>query len=197
MKAPTLVAAVALGPWLSPAAFAQQPAIISKPVAEKRVMDLPDQPPFWRVENFPTTAEALAASSDHSLAVEAFGKGWLFTLGPQGQASISGVKVADIGQLPQVTASQYLLRVNEGSGVPGSTTSVHTHPGSEADHRAVRRGQSENAAWGKPHLRRSNSGGHGADTVMQFMNSGTTDVRYFALFLVDATKPFTSPAKFE
>ena len=32
---------------------------------------------------------------------------------------------------------------------------------------------------------------------MQFMNSGTTDVKYFALFLVDATKPFSSPAKFE
>jgi quercetin dioxygenase-like cupin family protein len=197
MKAPTLVAAVALGLWLSPAAFAQQPAIISKPVAEKRVMDLPNQPLFWRVENFPTTAEALAASSDHSLAVEAFGKGWLFTLGPQGQASISGVKVADIGPLPQVTASQYLLRVNEGSGVPGSTTSVHTHPGSEAYY--VLSGE---ASQKTPHgVSRISAGqtlaGHGADTVMQFMNSGTTDVRYFALFLVDATKPFTSPAKFE
>ena len=39
--------------------------------------------------------------------------------------------------------------------------------------------------------------GHGPDTVMQFINSGTTDISYFALFVVDAAKPFTVPAKFD
>ena len=39
--------------------------------------------------------------------------------------------------------------------------------------------------------------GHGPDTVMQFINSGTTDVSYLALFVVDAAKPFTVPAKFD
>jgi mannose-6-phosphate isomerase-like protein (cupin superfamily) len=192
-----LVATIVLGLLLSPAAVAQQSAIVSKPIAEKRVTDLPNAPLFWRVENFPTLSEAQAASSPHSLAVEAFGKVWLFTLGQQGQASAGGVKIADIGPLPEVTAPEYLLRVNEGSGVPGSTTSVHTHPGSEAYY--VLSGE---ASQKTPHgVSRISAGqtlaGHGGDTVMQFMNSGTTVVRYFALFVVDATKPFSSPAKFE
>ena len=192
------LAAIALGLFLSPAAVAQQPAIVSKPIAEKKVTDLPSGPLFWRVENFPTISEAQAAYSFHSLAVEAFGKVWLFTLGQHGQASAGGVKLADIGPLPlQIIAPEYLLRVNEGSGVPGSTTSVHTHPGSEAYY--VLSGE---ASQKTPHgVSRIAAGqtlaGHGADTVMQFMNSGTTDVSYFALFVVDATRPFTSPAKFD
>ena len=40
--------------------------------------------------------------------------------------------VVHLRPLPTVSATQYLLQVNEGSGPPGSTTSVHTHPGSEA-----------------------------------------------------------------
>ena len=148
-----LVATIVLGLLLSPAAVAQQPAIVSKPIAEKRVTGLPNAPLFWRVENFPTLSEAQAASSPHSLAVEAFGKVWLFTLGQQGQASAGGDKVADIGPLPEVTAPEYLLRVNEGSGVPGSTTSVHTHPGSEAYY--VLSGEaSQKTPHGEPHLPR-------------------------------------------
>jgi quercetin dioxygenase-like cupin family protein len=131
------------------------------------------------------------------LTVEAFGKAWLFTLGPQGHASRGGTKVAEIGPLPPVTAPEYLLRVNEGSGAPGSVTSVHTHPGSEAYY--VVAGE---ASQKTPHgVSRISEGqvlaGHGADTVMQFINSGSTDVRYFALFVVDAARPFSSPAKFD
>jgi hypothetical protein len=55
-----LVATIVLGLLLSPAAVAQQPAIVSKPIAEKRVMDVPNHPLFWRVENFRTIAEAQA-----------------------------------------------------------------------------------------------------------------------------------------
>ena len=34
--------------------------------------------------------------------------------------------------MPALKATEYLLRVNHGSGPPGSKTPVHTHPGSEA-----------------------------------------------------------------
>ena len=80
---------------------------------------------------------------------------------------------------------------------PRAVTSIHTHPGSEAYY--VLAGE---AAQKTPHgTERIAAGqtlaGHGPDTVMQFMNSGTTNVSYFALFVVDATKPFSSPAKFD
>jgi hypothetical protein len=112
MKRKILVAAIALGLFLSPAAVAQQPSIISKPVAERTVTELPTGPLFWRVEIFPTMAEAQAASGPHGLITEAAGKVWLFTLGPQGQGAPRGNKVAEIGPLPTVSATQYLLRVN-------------------------------------------------------------------------------------
>ena len=77
--------------------------------------ELPTGPLFWRVEMFPTMAEAQAASGPHGLITEAAGKVWLFTLGPQGQGAPRGNKVAEIRPLPTVSATQYLLRVNEGA----------------------------------------------------------------------------------
>src|SRR4029453_13587742 len=84
------------------------------------------------VENFATLAEAQAAAGPMSLAAESNGKAWLFTLGPAGQSSSNGKKVLEVGPIQEFSASQYLLRVNEASGAPGSITPVHSHPGSEA-----------------------------------------------------------------
>ena len=39
--------------------------------------------------------------------------------------------------------------------------------------------------------------GHGGDTVMQVSSSGATDLHALVMFVVDATKPFTSPASFQ
>ena len=188
MKRKIFVAAFALGLFLSPAAVAQQPPIVSKPVAEKTVMELPNGPLFWRVETFPTITEAQAASGPYGLVTEAAGKIWLFTLGPQGRASSGANKVAEIGPLPIVSATQYLLRVNEGSGPPGSTTSVHTHPGSEAYY--VLAGEvSQKTPHGVSRIGAGQSmAGHGADTAMQVTSSGAMNASYFALFVVDASK---------
>jgi hypothetical protein len=38
--------------------------------------------------------------------------------------------------------------------------------------------------------------GHGADTPMQAESSGSTDLHSLVMFVVDATKPFSSPAAF-
>jgi hypothetical protein len=38
--------------------------------------------------------------------------------------------------------------------------------------------------------------GQGADTPMQASSSGSTDLHSLVMFVVDATKPFSSPAKF-
>ena len=75
-----------IGALLSSQAQAQQKLAI-KNVAEKKLKQLPAGPLFWRLENFPTLAQAQAAAGQTSLAAEVSGKVWLFTLGPKGGAT--------------------------------------------------------------------------------------------------------------
>jgi quercetin dioxygenase-like cupin family protein len=176
-------------------AVAQQ-ALSIKPLAEKKVTQLPAGPLFWRLENFPTLAEAQAAAGPTGLAVQAAGKFWLFTLGPSGGAPAGGTKVVEVGPLPNVVATQYLLRINEATGAPGSVTPVHTHPGSEAFY--VLAGEtSSRTSHGVMRVRAGETAtGHGADMPMQVSSSGSTDLHSLVMFVVDAGKPFSSPAKF-
>jgi hypothetical protein len=178
--------------WLS-AVHAQQPLTI-KPLAEKKVAELPAGPLHWRIETFPGRAAADAAAGAWSLVAEADGKVWLFTLGAPGGATPGAVKVAELGPVPRVAASQYLLRINEASGPPGSRTSTHSHPGSEAFF--VLSG--EQSIRGPDGVLRIAAGhaeaGRGADVPMQVSSSGTTDLHALVMFVVDATRPFSSPA---
>ena len=199
------VALVVLVALCAPAAMAQTGSVGTagagtlsvKALTEKKVDKLPPGPLFWRVENFPTLAEAQAAAGPMSLAAESSGKAWLFTLGPAGGSSSNGKKVVEIGPVPDVSASQYLLRVNEASGPPGSITPVHSHPGAEAAY--VLAGEQ---SFRTPHgLKKIAAGeaapGHGADVPMQASSTGTTDLKALVMFVVDATKPFSSPAKMD
>ena len=134
-------AGLLLGSWV----WAADVKYVVKPIAEMKVKQLPKGPLYWRVESFPTLDQAKAAASKYrwnpdtvsyegwpSLTAEAAGKAWLFTLGQQGAATPDGTKVAEIGPVPSITAPEYLLRVNYGSGPPGSKTPVRFHNGSEA-----------------------------------------------------------------
>src|SRR5262245_41268701 len=80
----------------TPPAAAQQKLEI-KPVAERKLKELPEGPLYWRLENFPTLAQAQAAAGPTSLAAEVAGEAWLFTLGRKGGTSSGGSKVAEIG----------------------------------------------------------------------------------------------------
>src|SRR6476619_5043721 len=125
------VAALAFWMWaFLPLASAQ--GFVIKPVAEKKVQQLPPGPLYWRVESFPALAAAQAGAGATSLAAEVAGKAWLFTLGPKGGSTHGGSKVAEIGPVPPLSAPEYLLRVNYGHGPPGAETPVHMHPGSES-----------------------------------------------------------------
>jgi hypothetical protein len=173
-----------------------QQVLVVKPLVEKKVTELPAGPLFWRLENFPGLAQAQAAAGPTSLAAESRGKVWLFTLGAAGGASAGGTKVAEVGPIPRVVATQYLLRVNEGSGPPGSITPVHSHPGSEAFY--VLAGESSSRT---PHglmrvAANESATGHGADTPMQVSSTGSVDLQSLVMFVVDASRPFSSPASF-
>jgi quercetin dioxygenase-like cupin family protein len=189
-------------------AMAGEGVYVVKPVAQKRVKQLPAGPLYWRIENFPTLEQAQSAiaadnwnpdtvSDDDgtALAAEVAGKAWVFTLGPKGGSTLGGTKVAEIGPLPPVTAHEYLLRVNHGYGPPGAKTKVHTHPGSEAFY--VVAGQlGQRTPHGVNHVDPGQTmNGNPADVPMEVFNSGTTELTALIMFVVDATRPFSTPSK--
>ena len=192
----TKIAILAATIYLMPSVATAQPALVIKPLAEKKVSALPAGPLFWQVEVFPTLIQAQAAAGANGLAVESGGKAWLFRLGPKGMgASDGGKHVTEVGPLPVVTATEFLLRINEASGPAGSITPVHTHPGSEAFY-VLAGEQSIRSPHGVLRVRPGQSEtGHGADVPMQVSSTGASDLHALVMFVVDATKPFSSPAK--
>jgi hypothetical protein len=196
MKRILVTAAViaGLGSWfLPPAAIAQQPLAI-RALAERKVAELPAGPLFWRIENFDSLAQAQGAAGPWSLAAESAGKAWLFTLGAPGGSSAGGTKAAELGPIPRVAAGQYLLRINEASGPPGSITPVHSHPGSEAFF-VLAGEQSIRSPHGTMRVQAGHpAAGHGADMPMQVSSSGSADLHALVMFVVDAARPFSSPA---
>ena len=167
-----------------------------KPVAEKKVKQLPSGVLYWRLENFPTLAQAEAAAGATSLAAEVAGKAWLFTLSEKGGATRGGSKVVEIGPVPPIDASEYLLRINRAGGPPGAKTPVHTHPGSEAFYVLTGR-LGQKTPRGTSYAEAGMSmNGHGGDMPMEVFSAGTSDLDQLVMFVVDATRTFSSPAKF-
>jgi hypothetical protein len=182
------------------AAFSSRAGTIHcQPGSGKKLSELPAGPLYWRIENFQTLdqAQGAAAASPTSLAAAVSGKVWLFTLGPKGPTTPGGTKVAEIGPVPVFAAPEYLLRINHAGGPPGSKTPVHSHPGSESFY--VLAGQ---VGQRTPHgVIRTEAGqsmvGHGPDIPMEVFSSGTTDLDQLVMFLLDATRPASVPAKLE
>jgi hypothetical protein len=184
---------------LSPSKVAAQtePRFVIKPVADKKLPQLPAGSLYWHVENFPTLAQAQAAEGPTSLAVEAGGKVWLFTLGPKGGTIPGGTKVAEIGPVPRINAPEYLLRITHSGGAPGAKTTVHSHPGPEAFY-VVSGRLGQKTPHGVSYAEAGHSmNGHTADMPMEVFSAGTTDLDQFVMFVIDATKPFATPAKFK
>jgi hypothetical protein len=202
-----------LGPMgflLSPAPAAAQPKYVVQPVAQKKIKELPAGPLYWRVENFPTLADAKAAvgpdgwnpasvryETTTSLIAEVAGKVWVVPLGPKNASTSGGNKVAEIGPAPAFTAAEYLLRLNYGSGPPGAETPVHSHPGSEAFYVVAGR-LGQRTPHGVAYVEAGSSmNGHPGGMPMQVFNAGKTDLSALIMFVVDASEPFSVPAKFD
>jgi hypothetical protein len=169
--------------------------LVVKGLAEKKVAQLPAGPLFWRVENFPTRAQAQAAAGPMGLVAETSDKVWLFTLGPAGGSSLGGTKVVEVGPIPPASAPEYVLRVNEVSGPPGSITPVHRHPGSEAVYVLAGEETFRTPDGVKRIAAGTAEAGQASNTPMQAASSGSVDLHALVLFVVDASKPFSSPAK--
>jgi hypothetical protein len=199
-----LVAVLASGLFLLPSTVMAEQTLVIKQLAARKVTELPNGPLFWRIENFSTIEQAQAVAGPTGLVAEAEGKVWLFTLGRAGGLSAGGTKVVEVGPLPNMVATrharpptQYLLRIDESGGSPGSITPVHTHPGSEAFY--VLAGEtSQRTPRGVARVAAGQSmAGHSADMPMQISSSGSTDLHSLVMLVVDAAKPFSSPARFD
>jgi hypothetical protein len=209
---PAAIAAMCLtGSWLaSPLPATAQAKYIVQPIADMKVKHLPQGPLYWRIENFPTLEQAKAAATaayhwnadtvsnegSPALAAEVAGKVWLFTLGPKGGVTAGGTKVAEVGPVPVISAPEYLLRINYGHGPPDSRTPVHSHPGSESFYViAGRLGQ--RMPNGTSYVDAGHTmNGHMAGMPMEVFNGGTAELTALIMFVVDAGKPFSVPAKF-
>ena len=193
-----------------PALAAPDQKYVVKPVAEKKIRELPAGRLYWRVETFPTLIDAKAAvgpdgwnpasvryETTTSLIAEVADKVWVVTLGPKGASTPGGTKVAEIGPLPPIAASEYLLRLNHGSGPAGSKTPVHSHPGSESFY-VISGRLGQKTPDGISYVDAGHTmNGHPPGTTMEVFNAGKTDLDALIMFVVDATKPFSVPAKFE
>ena len=192
-KLSSTIAAFAFASLVAGVPSAQEPLKI-RPLAERTVDVLPVGTLYWRVENFGTLAAAQAAAGLYSLAAESAGRVWLFSLGAAGAATPGGSKVIEVGPIPRVAAPKYLLRINEASGSPGSVTPVHSHPGSEAFF-VLAGEQSIRSPHGVMKVAPGRAeAGHGADVPMQVSSSGSQDLHALVMFVVDASRPFSSPA---
>jgi len=188
----------AIGGWASQGASVQAEAgfrIVT--VADSIVTRLPAHPLYWRVERFATLAEAQAAAGPLALAAEASGRAWLFTLGAAGGATPGGQIMAEIGPVPIVAASRYLLRINHAGGPPGARTPVHSHPGSEAFY--VLAGQlTQRTAHGVARLDAGEAmNGHQPGQAMQLTSSGAVPLDQLVMFVVDADRPFAPAARLD
>jgi len=198
------------GSWLAPSTAAAQAKYVVQPITEMKVKQLPKGPLYWRIETFPTLAQAKAAAAaayrwnpdtvsnegSPALAAEIAGKVWLFTLGQKGGATAGGTKVAEVGPIPVISAPEYLLRINYGHGPPEAKTPVHSHPGSEAFYVVAGR-LGQRTTHGTSYVDAGQTmNGHMAGMPMQVFNSGTTDLTALIMFVVDASKPFSVPATF-
>jgi hypothetical protein len=181
--------------WSAESADAPTPLTV-KPLVEKKVTALPAGELYWRVETLPSLDRAKAAAGEYSLYTERAGKAWLFTLGPRDGATAGATKLADVGPLPPTTAKIYLLRVNEATGPRGAVTPVHKHDGSEAFY-VLTGEQSIRTVHGTQVVKAGQpEAGHGAGMIMQVGSSGADNLQSLVLFVVDAEKPFSTPAEF-
>ena len=129
------------------------------------------------------------------LVAEAGGKVLaLHARSPSGGSSAGGAKIVEVGPIPPVAAPDTCCESTKPAAPPGSITPVHSHPGSEAVSVLAGEGTFRTLHGVKRIGAGMAEAGHGADTPMQATSSGSVDLYALVMFVVDATRPFSSPA---
>lgn len=98
------------------------------------LVELPSGDVFWHLYTFGTMTEAQAERGPGGTATTAFGKVWLYTIGPAAWRPAAGTRVAIIGPLQVTRGLTYVARYMEAVFPYGMQTSGngHRHSGPEA-----------------------------------------------------------------
>lgn len=183
-------------PELVGAASAQDaPKFVVTNMAEKPLAGLPTGDLYWTAETFPTLDAAKAATTDTAVAVEIDGMAWLLTLGPEDKVGHGGHWMTSIGPIDRFEAPSYMLRINVSDAPPGTKTSVHSHPGSEAMY--VLSGEATVNWPGKTSVIKAGEGSPGQPphTAMLAASTGNGTLKELIMFLVDPSQDFARPEK--
>jgi len=190
------VATIAVSPaaGLQGTASAQDaPKFVVTKVAEQPLAALPPGDLYWTAETFPTLDAAKAATTDTAIAVEIDGMAWLLTLGPEDKVGHGGHWMTSIGPIDRFDAPSYMLRINVSDAPPGTETSVHSHPGSEAMY--VLSGEATVTWPGKTSVIKAGDGSPGQPphTPMLAASTGDDTLRELIMFVVDPSRDFARP----
>ena len=171
----------------------EAPKFVVTKVAEKPLARLPEGNLYWTAETFSTLDAAKAATTDAAVAVEIDGMSWLLSLGPEDKVGHGGQWMASIGPIDRFDAPSYLLRINVSDALPGTETSVHSHPGAEAMY--VISGEATVNWPGKTAVIKAGEGSPGQPphTPMLAASTGDDTLKELIMFVVDPSQDFARP----
>lgn len=101
-------------------------------VDDKRLPSPPASPVLWHLDEFSSLAQAREAEGPWSLAIEAFGRGWLYSIGTDTTNHHGGTHRAVVGPIPTQPGRLYSMMAMSAHFLPGQYSVIHTHPGPEA-----------------------------------------------------------------
>ena len=87
---------------------------------------------YWNLYNYPSVEAAQQDKGRNGTVIQAFGKIWLFTVGPLASRPLNGDHVADVGPLLVNKNISYDAEFLKSVFSVGMTAPVHVHSGPEA-----------------------------------------------------------------
>ena len=149
---------------------------------------------YWHLDTFRGRGAAERERTARGTVVESLGYTWLFTIADSTWRTTDGYRVATIGPLPLVDATQLAAVYMEGVFQPGMASVVHRHPGMEAWHTLTGSMCLETPS-GAEHRSAGESGPIvAAGLPMELTGTGRELRRSVVLILQDAALPRATPA---
>lgn len=93
---------------------------------------LPGSAVYWSLYTYPSVEIARQEKIDQAAIIEAFGRVWLFIVGPQRTRVLGGQHVAEVGPIPVNDGVSYDAEFLKSTFSVGMTAPVHVHSGPEA-----------------------------------------------------------------
>jgi quercetin dioxygenase-like cupin family protein len=160
-------------------------------IENKPLPDSLKQPLLWHIDKFDSAERAEAAVSAASVAFQADGSWWLFTIESAVDDHHGGRHVTQVALPPLPPAKKYALLVYSAYLPPGLTSRVHHHSGPEAFYVVDGEQCLRTEARAYP-MKKSDTLAVPAGITMQLVATGTIPRRSFSVVVYDASQPPTT-----